>query len=165
MKPAPRTICPRRLQRVILWTVIWLYWIEGVLAGAFFCSERCFRTRVFSLDRMAWRIRSIIYHRAMQHVQRREPQLRYHQSARLWRRDHFIRALFGGRLRKLLRRRDVAIRLAIFRDVMRNLDRHVARFAKRLQHGLTRYHAFKFALVVDAIASLSAPEPSAANTS
>jgi hypothetical protein len=49
------------------------------------------------------------------------------------RRAHFIRSLLGARLRRQLRHKDFATRIAQLTQLLRNLDQHARRLAQRLR--------------------------------
>jgi hypothetical protein len=98
--------------------------------------------------------------------------LRRRQRIRVWRygRDltprHLLRSLVGSRLRRVLKPKDVAARIAILTGVLRNLDTFAAQLAKRMRRGLTRLWPILPAPTSAApLVALAAPAPSYADSS
>lgn len=117
-----------------------LSWIAAVLFADGAVSRRHIRQRFnISLDRLTRRVRNLLIIRAAQLARRREPKrLRYWRRGRDLRRAHFLRSAFGGHLRRTLKHKDIATRIARLIAVLRNLDAYAAQLAKRLRRGLTR---------------------------
>jgi len=117
-----------------------LAWIASLLAGVMplrrHWRQRC---RRISLHRIARTVKQLILLRAaeMNGVRPRR-RIIYFRHGRDLRRRHFIRSLYGSRLRRALRRRDPLAWIAVLTDALRHLDDWARRFAKGLRCGFMR---------------------------
>jgi hypothetical protein len=76
------------------------------------------------------------------------------------------RALIGSRLRKAMRGRDNAARIAAILDVLRHPERYIAHLMRRLRKGLTRRRLVRSFHDDPCVqASANAPAPAALNSS
>jgi hypothetical protein len=82
------------------------------------------------------------------------------------RRRHFMRSIFGSKLRRALDHRDPIARIAILIDALRHLDAWAARFAKRLRCGFMRLWSIAPARVAaDMLLGAPAPSPACVDSS
>jgi hypothetical protein len=121
-----------RLRRLVLWTLATLSWFAAVLL-----SNRPI-TRRHAMQRgdicLAWLTRavsSLLMIRAL-HIIGRTPRLRprYWMRGRDTRPSHFLRSLFGARLRRMLKHKDPATHIAQLICVLRNLHAYAAHLAR-----------------------------------
>ena len=144
MKPAPHSISTQRLDRLLLWSKLSLLrlaaWILQT-AGAWAPLERAAQNALTKPIRVLGKIicaliilkasaRTPKDTRLAQRKRMRVPRKNLHISA--------IRQLFGSRLRMLTRRRDLRAKISALLALLHNVEREIARFARRLRKGLTR---------------------------
>lgn len=119
-----------------------------------------------SLDRLALMVKQLIFLRAAELArQRRRTRFTYFRYGRDLRRPHLMRAAYGSRLRRALKRRGVVQRIAALMHALRNIDAYATPLAKRLKRRLTRLHAHRFAPVRESCVLLAAPAPFATDSS
>jgi hypothetical protein len=149
-----------RRQRLVLWALAMLTWIASVLTGRALSARHVRqRHRKASLDGLTLMVKQLILLRAGEiagPVRRRR--LRFFKHGRDLRRRHYMRSVFGSKLRRALNRRDPIARIAILIHALTHLDTWAARFAKRLRCGFMRLWSIAPA-PMPAIAFLGAPAP------
>jgi len=135
-------ITQHRVQRLVLWALAMLSWCAGVLFGDRPISIRHIQQRFGDLKLTALTrfVRTLVALRAVALAGVRRPRRR----TSLWRRgrnlqrSHFPRSLAGARLRRLLKRDDLATRIARLVHVLRNIDAYAQPLVRRFRRGLTR---------------------------
>jgi hypothetical protein len=120
-----------RRRRLGLWALAMLAWIASLLAG----HEPTWRQlrqryRRMSIHGLAMMVKRLILLRAadIAGLKRKRRPL-YFKHGRDMRRRHFMRSIFGSRLRRALDHRDPIARIAILIDALTHLDAWAARFA------------------------------------
>lgn len=145
-----------RLMRFHRWAMLWLNWFAAFLEAArgFAPLSRDAETIAHSwLDWIEQLIVNIVLIRAARRV--RPLVWRRYRVPPSAQRSPTRRAILGSRLRRSLRARDLAGRIAALRQ---NIDAMTLRLARRLPRGLTRRHAACDAVTVDdAVLSACAP--------
>lgn len=146
-----------------------LSWIAAVLFGGKDFAPRQLLQRCgrISLERLTRRTIYLLILRADELAgQRVRRRVRYHKHGRDLRPRHLIRSLLGSKLRRVLRPKGLAARIAALINVLRNLDAHAQRLAARMKRRLTRLWAMLAVLTPTTIASGSpAPLPALADSS
>lgn len=135
---------PHHRRRLALWTLAILSWIAAVLFGGKEIAHRHMLQRCgrISLERLMRRTIYLLIIRAAELTGRRPRQrLSYYKHGRDLRPRHFLRSLLGAELRRALRPKGLAARIAALINVLRNLDAHAERLAARMKRGLTRLWA------------------------
>lgn len=132
-----------RRQRLVLWALAMLTWVEAVLFGNGNVTwrqlhQRCERLSLHGLARM---VLYLIILRASDIAGRRRRKLRFWKYGRDLRRSHLMRSLVGSKLRRALKHRDLATRIAKLIAALRNLDAHARPLAQRMRRRLTRLWA------------------------
>ena len=122
-------ISHHRVARLNAWARLWLMWFVG------FCASfwRDDRTQARDVARAARAVASLVILNA---VERTAPLRANNRHGRL--NPARLRTVAGSRLRRALQGRDWRTRLMAILTVMRDLDTHAARLARRLYSGLTR---------------------------
>jgi len=144
---APIAVTGHRFARYVLWVRLMLVWVAGVLlANARPVSRRRIRQRYgfVSIDGLARLVRNLIILRGAQlggnprprpNARRSDARPGFHRRTRP---RNLLRATGGARLRRALKHRDPAQRIAILLRALSNLDSFAARLVRRLRHRLTR---------------------------
>ena len=129
-----------RRQRLVLWALAMLTWIASVLTGAAPNWRRLRqRHRKMSIQRLTMMVKQLILLRASDIAGlRRKQRPAFFKHGRDLRRRHFMRSIFGAKLRRALHHRDPIARIAILIDALTHIDAWAARFAKRLRCGFMR---------------------------
>ncbi len=141
MRQTPRPpISAHRVARFEAWARLWLIWFVGVCVAWWSSGERA-DARV--LDRVARGIGALVLNHAALRVRPHTLPRTRNRHGRLNRVR--LRALIGSRLRRALKGRHGPQRLAAILAVMRDLERHVSRLARRLCRGLTRLRVIDLA--------------------
>ncbi|MBX3430672.1 MAG: hypothetical protein KF779_13905 [Hyphomonadaceae bacterium] len=119
-----------RVNRLNAWARLWLVWFVG------FCSSfwRDDRAQAGDVARVARGIASLAVVNAMARMP--APRRTNNRHGRL--NPARQRTVAGSRLRRALQGRDWRTRLMAILSVMRDLDTHATRLARRLHRGLTR---------------------------
>jgi hypothetical protein len=140
---APRPILSsHRRQRLVLWALTMLTWIASLLGGAMPLRRHLRqRYRKMSLDGIALMIKQLILLRAAEINGRRKRRLVFSKRGRDLRRRHFMRSIYGAKLRRALKHRDPLQRIAILADALKHLEVLAQCFAKRLRCGFMRLWA------------------------
>ncbi|MFT3728848.1 MAG: hypothetical protein QM759_13575 [Terricaulis sp.] len=136
---APHPFQSSELQRLRRWILLWLKWFTAFLAtaGEFApFTQQAERVAHSWLDHIERGLLSVIILRAFASIRTLQPPR--HSSRRRKQRQHW-RALIGSSLRRALRGRTLAERIAA---LSQNLEPLVARFIKRIPRGLTRRRPF-----------------------
>lgn len=138
MKPAARPISNQRIDRALLWSQLWLlriakYILETVGAVAPL-GKALERALAPSLTRLTKLVFALIANKALAQL----PSFKF-SKPQTWRKNpsRAFRALFGVRLRRLARARDVRARIAALLMLIANVAKEAARFARRIRNGLT----------------------------
>lgn len=134
MRPPP--IFPKlRLARLMTCARLWLVWLMAQLAAIGSAPiERWLRERT---DDMALGIGWLIVLHAWLRLPRRAAPARNRRHGRLKTRG-LRRAIVGSALRRALRARGAAARIAALSAIVANPEPHIARLARRLRRGLSR---------------------------
>jgi hypothetical protein len=141
MQPPHRTLSTsRQRQRLALWALAVLQWIAAVLFAGTQITPRHLTQRGprISLEYLTRMVIKLIVIRAGELARRRRGRLRFWKHGRDLRRAHLIRSLLGSRLRRALKHKDLATRLARLIAVLRQLDAYAQVLARRFKHRLTR---------------------------
>jgi hypothetical protein len=146
---------PHQRRRLVLWALAMLAWIAAVLLADKPSPARQLRQRgdisIESLTRLTMRL-MIVRAAELSGYRRRKP--RFWRHGRDLRRRHLIRSMLGGNLRRALKHRDLATRIARVISVLRNLDAYARLLAKRMRNRLTRL----FAIIAAPTRAIPAPE-------
>jgi len=137
-RPAFRPFSPHRVAKLTAWARLWLCWLASVLFQMI-KEDSEFADRLTRFG--AWLVTGLILQTALQtyrptKVPRRFGIRRMNASARIVR---------GSRLRKATSKRNPVERLAATLEMMRDFDREVARFRRRIASGLRRWHGQAYA--------------------
>ena len=139
MQIAKRHLTRHRRQRIILWTLAMLTWIASALFGDRKVVARHWRQRGdISFDALKRMVIDLMIIRAGELARMRRRTLRFHKRGRDLRLGHLYRRVLGSKLRRALKRKDIAARVLTLIDVLRNLDRYAGLLAVRLRRRLTR---------------------------
>ena len=134
MRKTPRPpISNHRLARFEAWARLWLVWFVGVCAAWWASGGGAHRR---DLDRVARGIGGLVLAHAALRVRAHMVRRAGNRHGRL--NSTLMRTMIGARLRRALQGRDWPQRLIAIVAVMRDLERHVCRLARRLRRGLTR---------------------------
>lgn len=132
MRHAPEpSISHHRLSRLALWAGLWLARLAALLFGGAYEAPM--------IDRITQRFSRIVRGIIFLRVAMAMPRLR--QQRRPWPLRTLVaerRAVFGSAVRRALRGRTLAERIAKLREVMTNIDAVCARLLRRLRRGLSR---------------------------
>ena len=159
MKPRRSSVNSRRIVRLTRWTMLWL---QGSAAALLFFMQRDPAALRRKLNRLSLHAGVLVF----LHVARRVRPPQHKTLRKPVDRPSFIRTVIGSRLRKDLRRRDPVAHFFAILEVMRDLEIHVARLAKRLANGLTRERPIQPVRERDVLAlALDAPVLAGADTS
>jgi hypothetical protein len=165
----PHLTTSHKRRRLALWTLTVLQWIAAVLFAGKQITLRQLAQRWprISLERLTRTVIKLIIVRAGELARRRPPKrLRFWNRGRDLRRDHIVRSLLGSSLRRALKHKDLATRIARLIGVLRNLDAYAQRLALRFKRGLTRLWAIPPAPTRGTrLPGPPAPSPAFANTS
>jgi hypothetical protein len=125
-------------RRLALWALAVLQWIVAVLFAGTPVAPRHIVQRGprISLEGLTRTVIKLLVIRAGELGRRRRGRLRFWRYGRDLRRPHFIRSLLGANLRRTLRHKDLATRIARLIAVLRDLDAYAQRLARRFK--LTR---------------------------
>jgi len=134
-----------RRQRLALWALAMLSWIAAVLFGGKCVTVRHMRQRYarVSIERLTRLAIHLIIIRAGELAPVRSGKLRYWRYGRHLVAPHFFRSLVGSKLRRVLKHKDPATRVANLIAALRNLDSAARQLASRMQRRLTRLWAIK----------------------
>jgi hypothetical protein len=167
MQTAKRHLTRHRRQRIVLWTLAMLTWIAAVLLGDRNVAARHWRQRGdISFDALKRMVIDLMIIRAGELARTRRRTLRFHKRGRDLRLAHLYRRVLGSKLRRALKRKDIAARVALLISVLRNLDAYARPLAARLKRGLTRLWAITaMPMSAEAVFRASAPLPALADSS
>jgi hypothetical protein len=157
-----------RRQRLVLWALAMLTWLAAVLFAGREITVRQLsqRHRRMSLDGLTRMTIELMVVRAAELARRRRRKRNFWRYGRDLTPRHLIRSLVGSRLRRVLKPRDVAARIAILTEVLRNLDAFAQLLAKRMRRGLTRLWPIIAApSAAPPLATLAAPAPALVDSS
>ncbi|WP_395645280.1 hypothetical protein [Terricaulis sp.] len=120
-----------------------LAWIAALLSGAEPLRRHLrHRCRKMSLHVIVRLIKQLILVRAAQiNGLRRKRRPILFKHGRDLRRRHFLRSLYGSKLRRALRHRDPLARIVLLAQALKDLDALAERFAQRLRCGFMRLWA------------------------
>ncbi|HJS80421.1 MAG TPA: hypothetical protein VJ748_07320 [Vitreimonas sp.] len=169
MKTSRRPYLTRhRRQRLVLWALAMLAWIASLFAGREPTRRQLRqRHRRLSIHGLAMMVKRLILLRAadIAGLKRKRRPL-FFKHGRDMRRRHFMRSIFGSKLRRALHHRDPIARIAVLIDALTHLDAWAARFAKRLRCGFMRLWSIVPApMLADAILEPPASGPACADSS
>jgi hypothetical protein len=124
-----------RRQRLALWALTMLSWIAAVLISGRALDRRQLRQRhhrvsLQGLTRMVIDL-AIVRAAELGRWRRRSGRVCVFRRGRDMKRRHFHRSLLGARLRRVLRSKDVAARIAKLIAVLRNLDAFARALSRR----------------------------------
>jgi hypothetical protein len=157
---------PHQRRRIVLWALVVLAWIAAVLSGRRITARQVRQRGDLSLARLTRTAICLLILRAAEFTPRRPGKPLYWKYGGDLRRAHLIRSVAGSRLRRVLRGRDLATRVARLMGVLRELDRHARHLAKRLGHRMTRLYAIVAAPMAPAtIPAMPAFAPALADSS
>jgi hypothetical protein len=157
-----------RRRRLALWAAAMLSWVAAVLFAGRDVTVRLLRQRYerVSIERLTRLVINLLIIRARELAPVRKGKLRYWRHGRHLVARHFIRSLIGSKLRRVLKHKDLATRVANLIRVLRNLDAAARQLGARMKRRLTRLSAIKPArLPADALVSLAAPTLAFADSS
>jgi hypothetical protein len=171
-----RLLKPHRFARLVLWAKTMLIWLAVVLFDETAAIDRRRirqRYRFASLDALERLVRALAVIRAVEitGVSRRpRPPLRNAAPAgfrRRVRRSGLMRATVGSRFRKALKAHDPRARIHRLLAALADIDAFARRYlAPRALRRLTKLHSVvMYAPPAEAVVSLAATEPRAADTS
>jgi hypothetical protein len=125
-----------RLSRFHRWAMLWLTWLAGFLDEAAAFAPLSAQAKAIAhrwLDQIEWLVGGIVIIRAARQLRRAPPshRLRAHKLKT----KALRRAIFGARLLRRLRAKDLRARIAALRADVGALVAHIL---KRLPRGLTR---------------------------
>ncbi|MEZ5960274.1 MAG: hypothetical protein R3C30_07555 [Hyphomonadaceae bacterium] len=129
MRRSPRPT-QHRVNRLNAWARLWLVWFVG-LCASFWRDDRA---QARDVARVARGIASLVILNAIERMA--APRRANNRHGRL--NPVRQRTVVGARLRRALQGRDWRTRLMAILTVMRDLDTHATRLARRLYRGLTR---------------------------
>jgi hypothetical protein len=135
-KPKPPIFTEHRRKRLTLWALTVLGWLMSVLFGERDVSVRHLNQRLHHvfLDQLTGVTIALLVSRALQFAKVRMPRrLHYWRHGRSLRRAHFMRSFLGAGFRRVLKHRDLKTRIAQLIAVLRDLDAHARRLARRLK--------------------------------
>jgi hypothetical protein len=121
-------------RRLALWAAAMLMWIGALLFAAPQVSARQFaqRHRRLSLDGLTRLVINLMLVRAGELARRRVPRrFRFHARGRDLKRRHYMRSLVGSRLRRVLKPKNIAARIANLIAVLRDLDSYARQLGQR----------------------------------
>jgi hypothetical protein len=121
-------------RRLALWAAAMLLWIGALLFAAPPVSARQFaqRHRRLSLDYLTRLVINLMLVRAGELAQGRLPRrFRFHARGRDLKRRHYMRSLVGSRLRRVLKPKNIAARIANLIAVLRDLDLYARQLGQR----------------------------------
>ena len=129
-----------RLQRLALWALAVLVWIEAILFGGREIEWRHWRQRrdLLTLPGLTHLVGKLLLERARQIARPRRRPFRVWRRGQDLRRAHLLRSALGARFRRALKHKDTRTWIAHLIAVLRNLDAYAAGLARRLRKGLTR---------------------------
>jgi hypothetical protein len=158
---------PHRRQRLVLWAIAMLSWIAAVLFAEREITHRQLRQRRrASIDGLRRVVINLILLRARELSGLRPRKLRFWKHGRDLRTRHLIRSLVGSKLRRALKHKDPAMRIARLIGALRNLDAYAQHLALRMRRRLTRLWAITPApTFVAPLVGLLAPAPAIADSS
>jgi hypothetical protein len=175
MHSSPPIISNHRLARLLAWARLALAWAAMMLfsdSAPLLDLRRCIqRFRLLSLDRLARLVRNLVIIRAAQMAGPRARRRSARASAspgfvRRMRPARILRSCGGSQLRRVLRDRDPARRMARIIEALRDIDQLARKLVRRLRRGLTRLRPLVMRRPPSSlVCSLAAPAPFAADTS
>jgi hypothetical protein len=148
MKSSPYIISSHRLVRLIAWARLALAWAAMMLFSE--DAPRPTRRRIrryglLSLDRLERLVRNLVLIRAAQLARRPARRCTFAFAPAGFRRRRrtrqLLRAVAGSRLRRALRDRDPAKRMARLVQALADIETLARRIVRRLPKGLTRVRA------------------------
>jgi len=146
-----------RRRRLVLWALTMLTWVGAALFAGQHINWRQLRQRCwrFSLSRITDKVICLMIVRAGELARRRVRRAAPVYGRRVHPR-HFFRSLLGSRLRRVLKHKDAATRIANLIAVLRNMDAYAQQLVARLKRGLTRLCAIRPTRQARALRSISA---------
>jgi len=161
-KPHRFLTTSHRRRRLVLWAIAMLSWFAAVLFAGRRIARRHVRQREVSLAELKRLTLQLMIVRAAE-LARAGPlkRLRFWRRGRDTRPPHIVRSLIGSRLRRAMKRRDLAARIAALIAVLRTLDAHALQLAHRMKRRLTRLWPIR-ATPAPAVANPGAPAPTPA---
>jgi hypothetical protein len=175
MHSSPPIVSAHRLARLLAWARLALAWAAMVLFSEdapLLDLRRCIRrVRLLSLDRLARMVRNLVIVRAAQMAGPRARRRTVRAFAppgfaRRMRPSRILRSCGGSALRRVLRDRDPARRMARITEALRDIDRLARKLVRRLRRGLTRLRPLVMRRPPSSlVCSFAAPAPFAADTS
>ena len=161
-----RHLTRHRRQRYVLWALAMLAWIASVFAGSRITSRQAHQRGDISLQGLTRMVMELVVIRAGEVARIRRRNLAFFKRGRDLRRSHLLRSVIGSRLRRTLKRRDIAAHIANLIAVLRDLDAFARPVAQRLRRGLTRlFPITRIAPSFDTILGPPAPTPALTDTS
>lgn len=161
MQIQKRHLTRHRRQRYVLWALAMLAWIASVFAGKQISLRHLQQRGDLSLDGLTRMVLQLAIIRAGELARMRRRKLTFFKRGRDLRCRHLLRSVIGSRLRRKLKRKDIAARIAVLIDTLRDLDVLARPIAVRLGRRLTRLWPTT-AIIASANALLGAPAPTPA---
>ena len=155
-----------RCRRLVLWALTMLAWIGAVLAGVVPNRRRQRQRGDVSLDTLADFIKQLVLMRDAEVSDVEYERALFSRHDRDLRCAHVFRSVIGSKLRRALRHRDPARRIALLIHALKHLDVLTADFARRVRRGFTRLWPILPALMpavairAAAVPALAAPDSS-----
>jgi hypothetical protein len=141
MQIQKRHLTRHRRQRLVLWALAMLVWIASVFAGKPITSRQAHQRGDISLDGLTRMVMQLAVIRAGELARTRRRRPTFFKRGRDLRRRHLLRSVIGSRLRRKLKHKDIATRIAILIAVLRDLDSIARPLAQRMRRRLTRLWA------------------------
>jgi hypothetical protein len=161
-----RHLTRHRRQRYVLWALAMLAWIASVFAGRRITSRQAHQRGDISLQGLTRMVMELVVIRAGELTRIRRRSLAFFKRGRDLRRGHLLRSVVGSRLRRTLKRRDIAAHIANLIAVLRDLDAFARPVAQRLRRGLTRlFPITRIAPSFDTMLRPPAPTPALTDSS
>jgi hypothetical protein len=157
----------RRLQRYILWAIALLSWIAAVISGARRPNSRQLRDRGdIAFTDLTRLVRTLLLARALNILRyRQRTPTRNWRHGRDLRRRHFMRSLFGSKLRRLLRHKHPATHIAQLIAVLRNLGAYAAQLARCFRKRRRLWRSVPPIAAPQVVRGAPAPAPAGFDTS
>jgi hypothetical protein len=166
MQIQKRHLTRHRRQRLVLWALAMLTWIASVFAGKTITARHAHQRGDISRDWITRMVMQLAVIRAGELARLRRRRPTFFKRGRDLRRRHLLRSVIGSCLRRKLKHKDIATRIAMLIAALRDLDTIARPLAQRMRRHLTRLWAIAATpLPADSILGAPAPPPALANSS
>jgi hypothetical protein len=161
MQIQKRHLSRHRRQRLVLWALAMLTWIASVFAGKAISLRHAHQRGDISLDWITRMVMQLAIIRAGELARLRRRRPTFFKRGRDLRRRHLLRSVIGSRLRRKLKHKDLATRIAILIAALRDLDSIARPLAQRMRRGLARLWAITAGPMLADITLEAPPSPPA----